>query len=109
MESVLITEKRIYGGCAPIATVKHQHTDEKQYYETQPTDHIVQPPTKPGASTQASEELWLGLKICERAFGRGCGACHDMETNPDLIKLVPTLSVDEFTAILNDGKLTKIK
>lgn len=73
-------------------------------YASKPTDHIVQPPTKEGASTQVSKELWLGLKIYERAFGRGCSACHDMDTNPDLVKLVPTLTIKEFTSILKNGK-----
>jgi len=73
-------------------------------YASVPTDHIVQPPTKPGAATQVSEELWVGLKIYERAFGRGCGACHDMDTNPDLVKFVPTLTIKQFTTILKDGK-----
>jgi len=73
-------------------------------YASVPTDHIVQPPTKSGASTQVSEELWIGLKIYERAFGRGCGACHDMDTNPDLVKASSTLSIEEFTTILENGR-----
>jgi len=73
-------------------------------FASQPMDHIVQSPTKPGASTQVSKELWIGLKIYERAFGRGCTACHDMDTNPDLVKLVPTLTIKQFTTILKDGK-----
>ena len=31
-------------------------------------------------------DLWVGSKIYDRAFGRGCATCHDIATNPNLIK-----------------------
>lgn len=32
----------------------------------------------------ADEQLEIGKKIYDRAFGRGCGTCHDIASNPQL-------------------------
>lgn len=31
----------------------------------------------------ADESIEIGKKIYERAFGRGCGTCHDISSNPN--------------------------
>ena len=35
-------------------------------------------------SALADEQLEIGQKIYDRAFGRGCGTCHDIASNPQL-------------------------
>lgn len=47
---------------------------------------------------------WVGSKIYERAFGRGCGTCHDVRPNPDLLQSVQKLSRDEFAEVLKNGR-----
>lgn len=42
-------------------------------------------------------DLKVGKKVYDRAFGRGCGACHDISSNPQLV------------ALIKDGSLTKAK
>ena len=56
------------------------------------------------ASNVVSEEIWIGGKIYDRAFGRGCGACHDISSNPNLQESVKTLSQAEFIEVLQNGK-----
>lgn len=51
-----------------------------------------------------SEEIWIGSKIYERAFGRGCGTCHDISSNPNLLESVKKLSKDDFIAVLKNGR-----
>lgn len=46
----------------------------------------------------------VGQKIYERAFGRGCGTCHDVQPNPNLFESVNKLSKEEFTAVLVNGR-----
>lgn len=57
-------------------------------------------------SSFANEELKHGQKIYERAFGRGCGACHDISSNPQLPALIKSgdLSKDSFIETLKNGK-----
>lgn len=43
----------------------------------------------------ADESEDVGKKIYERAFGRGCGSCHDIASNPQL------------SALIKDGKLDR--
>lgn len=51
-----------------------------------------------------TEEIWVGSKIYERAFGRGCGTCHDISSNPNLLESVKKLSKDDFIAVLKNGR-----
>ena len=58
------------------------------------------------AQASASEDIKVGKKIYDRAFGRGCGACHDISTNPPLIDLIKSgkLKKDSFATTLKEGK-----
>ena len=58
------------------------------------------------ASNVVSEEIWVGGKIYDRAFGRGCGACHDISSNPNLQESVETLSKKEFIDVLTKNSAT---
>ncbi len=49
-------------------------------------------------------KTWVGMKIYDRAFGRGCGTCHDVSPNPNLFESVKKLSVDDFGTVLKNGK-----
>ncbi|MEN8259710.1 MAG: cytochrome c [Pseudomonadota bacterium] len=50
------------------------------------------------------EATWVGSKIYDRAFGRGCGTCHDIQSNPNLLESVKKLSKEEFVTVLKNGK-----
>jgi len=54
----------------------------------------------------ADEQLEVGKKIYERAFGRGCGTCHDIASNPQLPALIKAGQLDmaKFTQVLTEGK-----
>ncbi len=54
----------------------------------------------------ASEQLKVGKKIYDRAFGRGCGACHDIASNPQLASLIKAGELDKasFAETLKNGK-----
>jgi len=54
----------------------------------------------------AGEAEEVGAKIYERAFGRGCGACHDIASNPQLKELIKAgkLPKDQFATVLKNGK-----
>jgi mono/diheme cytochrome c family protein len=54
----------------------------------------------------ANTEEEVGAKIYERAFGRGCGACHDIASNPQLSALIKAgkLPKDQFAKVLKEGK-----
>ncbi len=54
----------------------------------------------------ADEQLEIGQKIYERAFGRGCGTCHDIASNPQLPANIKagTLTRSSFEKILKEGK-----
>lgn len=46
----------------------------------------------------------VGEKIYTRAFGRGCGTCHDVQPNPNLFESVNKLSKEELTKVLVEGR-----
>ncbi|MCF6203994.1 MAG: cytochrome c [Methylococcaceae bacterium] len=54
----------------------------------------------------ADEETKIGQKIYDRAFGRGCGACHDIASNPQLAALIKAGELDKasFSETLKNGK-----
>ncbi len=58
------------------------------------------------AAAEVSEKIWVGKKIYDRAFGRGCGACHDISSNPQLIDLIKKgeLPKDRFASVIKEGK-----
>ena len=57
-------------------------------------------------SALADEQLEIGQKIYDRAFGRGCGTCHDIASNPQLPALIKAGTLDraKFEQVLRDGK-----
>lgn len=60
-----------------------------------------------GLSAQASSgNIKVGKKIYDRSFGRGCGACHDISSNPQLVALIKSgdLTKANFSTILKEGK-----
>ncbi|MCK5898897.1 MAG: cytochrome c [Methylococcales bacterium] len=58
------------------------------------------------SQASAADELKVGKKIYDRAFGRGCGSCHDIASNPQLAALIKAgkLDITKFTKILREGK-----
>ncbi len=54
----------------------------------------------------ASEDVEIGQKIYERAFGRGCGTCHDIQSNPQLSALIKAGKLDRarFETVIREGK-----
>lgn len=54
----------------------------------------------------AADDIKIGKKIYDRAFGRGCGTCHDIASNPQLKKLIKAgkLSQKQFATVLKNGK-----
>ena len=54
----------------------------------------------------ANEAEEIGAKIYERAFGRGCGACHDIASNPQLSALLAAgkLPKEQFAKVIKEGK-----
>ncbi|CAL1239656.1 c-type cytochrome [Candidatus Methylocalor cossyra] len=57
----------------------------------------------------AEEPKELGEKIYKRAFGRGCGTCHDVQPNPNLFESVNKLSREDFKTVLINGRNTMPK
>ena len=57
-------------------------------------------------SAMADEQLEIGQKIYERAFGRGCGTCHDIASNPQLSANIKAGTLDRasFEKVLKEGK-----
>ena len=57
-------------------------------------------------SALADEQMEIGKKIYERAFGRGCGTCHDIASNPQLPALIKAGTLDraKFEQVLREGK-----
>ncbi len=53
---------------------------------------------------KVGSELWIGMKIYDRTFGRGCGTCHDVAPNPNLFESVKTITFEEFDMVLREGK-----
>ncbi len=56
------------------------------------------------AGNVVPEKIWVGGKVYDRAFGRGCGACHDISSNPNLFESVKVLSKEEFINVLKNGR-----
>lgn len=54
--------------------------------------------------TEVDEVTWVGAKIYDRTFGRGCGTCHDVSPNPNLLESVKKLSQEEFATVLKEGR-----
>ncbi|MGH8550477.1 MAG: c-type cytochrome [Methylococcales bacterium] len=54
--------------------------------------------------TEVDEATWVGSKIYDRTFGRGCATCHDVSPNPKLLESVKKLSKDEFATVLKNGR-----
>ncbi|TAN47266.1 MAG: cytochrome c [Methylococcaceae bacterium] len=52
----------------------------------------------------AEGDAAAGEKIYNRAFGRGCGTCHDMASNPNLFESVKKMSRDDFKGVLVNGR-----
>jgi len=59
-----------------------------------------------GQASAAADEMKVGKKIYDRAFGRGCGACHDISSNPQLAALIKAGELDKasFSDTLKNGK-----
>ena len=57
-------------------------------------------------SALADEQMEIGQKIYDRAFGRGCGTCHDIASNPQLPALIKAGTLDraKFEQVLREGK-----
>jgi cytochrome c551 len=57
--------------------------------------------------TEVDEATWVGSKIYDRAFGRGCATCHDVSPNPNLLESAKKLSKDEFAKVMKEGRIDK--
>ncbi|NBS16158.1 MAG: cytochrome c [Gammaproteobacteria bacterium] len=57
-----------------------------------------------GVSVAGEPSAEIGEKIYTRAFGRGCGTCHDVQPNPNLFESVNKLSKEELTKVLVEGR-----
>lgn len=59
-----------------------------------------------GQALAGADEVKVGKKIYDRAFGRGCGACHDISSNPQLAALIKSGDLDKakFAQIIKEGK-----
>lgn len=59
-----------------------------------------------GQALAGADQIKVGKKIYDRAFGRGCGACHDISTNPQLTKLIKAGDLDKakFAQVIKEGK-----
>ena len=53
---------------------------------------------------EVDEVTWIGAKIYDRTFGRGCATCHDVSPNPNLLESVKKLSKEEFATVLKEGR-----
>ena len=56
------------------------------------------------ASNEVSEQIWIGAKIYDRTFGRGCATCHDVKPNPDLMESIKKMSKSDFIGVLKNGR-----
>lgn len=54
----------------------------------------------------AADDVKIGQKIYDRAFGRGCGACHDISSNPQLRELIKSGDLDlaKFSEVIKNGR-----
>lgn len=61
--------------------------------------------TKKGAYDKTVDAK-IGKKIYDRAFGRGCGTCHDIASNPQLKKLIKSgkLKYPAFLKVIKSGR-----
>ncbi len=59
-----------------------------------------------GQAFAEADEIKIGQKIYDRAFGRGCGACHDISSNPQLKELIKSGDLDQekFAKVLKEGR-----
>jgi cytochrome c5 len=59
----------------------------------------------------ADESVEVGKKIYNQAFGRGCGTCHDVAPNPNLVKNINEGTLDEkkFATVIKEGRNTMPK
>jgi cytochrome c551 len=57
-------------------------------------------------SVFADEQTDIGKKIYDRAFGRGCGTCHDISSNPQLTANIKAGTLDraKFEEVLTNGR-----
>ena len=57
-------------------------------------------------SAFADEQIEIGKKIYDRAFGRGCGTCHDISSNPQLTANIKAGSLTRatFEEVLKNGR-----
>jgi mono/diheme cytochrome c family protein len=57
-------------------------------------------------SAFADEQIEIGKKIYDRAFGRGCGTCHDIASNPQLTANIKAgkLTRAQFEEVLKNGR-----
>lgn len=57
-------------------------------------------------AAEDKEHKDIGKKIYDRAFGRGCGTCHDIKSNPQLPELIRAGQLDDhkFYTVLKEGK-----
>ncbi len=55
---------------------------------------------------EKAHHIEIGKKVYERAFGRGCGACHDISSNPQLPQLIDAGKLDRktFGTVIKEGK-----
>lgn len=58
------------------------------------------------ASVFADEAEDIGEQIYKKAFGRGCGSCHDVKSNPQLPELIKEGKLDRasFEKVLKEGR-----
>ena len=58
------------------------------------------------SSVFANDAQEVGKKIYDRAFGRGCGTCHDIASNPQLTALINAGTLDraKFETVLKEGR-----
>ena len=54
----------------------------------------------------ADEQTDIGKKVYDRAFGRGCGTCHDISSNPQLTANIKagTLTRAKFEEVIKNGR-----
>ncbi|MGR8978970.1 MAG: c-type cytochrome [Gammaproteobacteria bacterium] len=54
----------------------------------------------------SAEATEIGKKIYDRAFGRGCGTCHDIASNPQLPALIKAGTLDraKFEQVIREGR-----
>lgn len=57
-------------------------------------------------SAFADEQTEIGKKIYDRSFGRGCGTCHDISSNPQLTANIKAGTLDraKFEEVLTNGR-----